>query len=464
VGFAITLLIKHAGKDRSVNGEILYAKMGENWRKQQKYSQLESWGTVANVAWEIVNPSSRHTWLNTAEHVDFSTFAPLSGKGAKSSLFHEYSLGVSTNRDSTVYGFQTEAVAEKVELFIKAYNTELERFRIAEGVEDLDAFLDYEAIQWSRNLKRHLKNLDIATFDKACIVDTVYRPFSRRLLYNADIAVDEPARTGGWANIGGNRVICVPTIGGRSHPWVFAAAAPVNLNLVSIDASQCFPFYRYAENGPGRRENISSIALQKFRNHYADNTVSKWNIFHATYAVLHHPEYRTRYAANLKRELPRIPFPPDFHTFAAAGRRLMELHIDYEKQPEYKLQQIEDEKAEVSFRVTRMRLNPKDRSELKYNDFLTLRGIPAAAFDYRLGNRSALEWVVDQYRVSTDPRSGITNDPNREDDPKYILRLVGQVITVSIETQQIITTLPSLHLGSEIDVPGGRHSVPSSNS
>jgi predicted helicase len=126
----------------------------------------------------------------------------------------------------------------------------------------------------------------------------------------------------------------------------------------------------------------------------------------------------------------------------------MELHIDYEKQPEYPLEQIESPTAEVTFRVEKMKLNPKDKSELRYNDFLTLRGIPLAAFDYRLGNRSALEWVIDQYRVSTDPRSGIVNDPNREDDPQYILRLIGQVITVSLETQQIIATLPSLNLPS----------------
>ena len=127
----------------------------------------------------------------------------------------------------------------------------------------------------------------------------------------------------------------------------------------------------------------------------------------------------------------------------------MELHIDYEKQPEYPLDQIEDPKAEVSFRVEKMRLNPKDKSELRYNDFLTLRGIPAAAFDYRLGNRSALEWVIDQYRVSTDPRSGIVNDPNRPDDPTYILRLIRQVITVSLETQQILAALPTLNLGEQ---------------
>ena len=121
----------------------------------------------------------------------------------------------------------------------------------------------------------------------------------------------------------------------------------------------------------------------------------------------------------------------------------MELHIDYEKQPEYPLEQIESPTAEVSFRVERMKFS-KDKSELRCNDFLLLRGIPAAAYGYRLGNRSALEWVIDQYRVSTEPRSGIVNDPNRPDDPRYILRLIGQVITVSLETQRVVEGLPSL--------------------
>jgi predicted helicase len=126
----------------------------------------------------------------------------------------------------------------------------------------------------------------------------------------------------------------------------------------------------------------------------------------------------------------------------------MELHIDYEKQSEYPLEEIEQPGKPWTLRVEKMSLS-KDKTDLRYNEPLTLRGIPPAAFDYRLGNRSALEWVPnqepDQYRVSTDPRSGITNDPNREDDERYILRLIGQVITVSLETQKIIATLPSLN-------------------
>jgi predicted helicase len=176
-----------------------------------------------------------------------------------------------------------------------------------------------------------------------------------------------------------------------------------------------------------------------------DQKIAKWDIFHYIYGVLHSPEYRERYAANLKRELPRIPFAPDFRAFARAGKRLADLHVNYEKQPEYPLQRIEDPKEKLNWRVEKMRLS-KEKTSLTYNSFLTLSGIPAETYEYRLGNRSALEWIVDQYQVSTDKRSGITNDPNREDDPEYIVRLIGQVVQVSVETVKIVQALPSLGL------------------
>jgi predicted helicase len=159
--------------------------------------------------------------------------------------------------------------------------------------------------------------------------------------------------------------------------------------------------------------------------------------------LLHSPEYRERYAANLKRELPRIPYAPDFRAYATAGKCLAELHVNYEQQPEYPLERIETPNAKLTYSVEKMRLG-RDKSSLFYNDFLTLFGIPPETYEYRLGNRSALEWVIDQYQISTDKRSGITNDPNREDDPEYILRLIGQVAYVSLETVKIVNSLPGL--------------------
>jgi predicted helicase len=220
---------------------------------------------------------------------------------------------------------------------------------------------------------------------------------------------------------------------------------------------------------------VTDWALAQFRQRYADPAISKWDVFHYAYAVLHHPEYRARYAANLRRELPKIPFvgadvrrlgsesPANserekkassrrllqdaevFHAFAAAGKRLAELHVGYEQQPEFPLKRHENRQVPLNWRVEKMRLS-KDKSALLYNEFLTLEGIPPEAFAYRLGNRSALDWVIDQYQVSTDKRSGITNDPNRPDDPEYIVRLVGQVVTVSMETVKVIGALPELEL------------------
>ena len=221
-------------------------------------------------------------------------------------------------------------------------------------------------------------------------------------------------------------------------------------NLLSLvqSGSQCFPFYTYDEDGSNRRENITDWALDRFHSHYGDETISKWDIFHYVYGLLHHPTYRDRYQANLKRELPRIPFAPDFRAFAEAGARLATIHVGYEEQPEYQLRKAETPDMPLDWRVEKMRLS-KDKTQLRYNNFLTLDGIPEAAFGYRLGNRSALEWIIDQYRVKTDKRSGIVNDPNRGDDPEYIVRLIGKVISVSLETVEIVEGLPELGIGVE---------------
>jgi predicted helicase len=220
--------------------------------------------------------------------------------------------------------------------------------------------------------------------------------------------------------------------------------AIADLHLVGGGSStQCFPFYVYDEDGTNCRENITDWALKQFREHYQDKKIGKWDIFHYVYGLLHHPGYRTKYADNLKRELPRIPFAPEFRPFAKAGEKLAKLHLDYEKLKPWDLDFIETPGKPLSYRVEdKMRLS-KDKLRLTVNPSLTLAGIPPEVFEYRLGNRSALEWVIDQYQVSTDKRSGITSDPNREDDPEYIVRLVGQVIRVSLDTVKIVKGLPA---------------------
>jgi predicted helicase len=216
-----------------------------------------------------------------------------------------------------------------------------------------------------------------------------------------------------------------------------------DLHLVGAgSACQCFPFYAYDEDGSNRRENITDWALEQFRAHYGDKKISKWDIFYYVYGLLHHPGYREKFADNLKRELPRIPFAPDFRAFATAGKELARLHLDYEKLEPYPLKWIETPGVPLSYRVQdKMRLN-KDKTSLTVNPSLTLTGIPPETFQYRLGNRSALEWVIDQYQLSEDKRSGIKSDPNRSDEPEYIVRLIGQVVRVSLETVKIVAGFP----------------------
>lgn len=168
-----------------------------------------------------------------------------------------------------------------------------------------------------------------------------------------------------------------------------------------------------------------------------------WERDRYVYGLLHHPAYRQKYADNLKRELPRIPFAPDFRAFSKAGEQLAKLHLDYEQLKPYDLDFIETPGLPLSYRIEdKMRLS-KDKLRLTVNPSLTLSGIPPEAFHYRLGNRSVLEWVIDQYQVSTDKRSGITSDPNRDDDPQYIVRLIGQVTRVSLDTVRIVSALPT---------------------
>ena len=174
--------------------------------------------------------------------------------------------------------------------------------------------------------------------------------------------------------------------------------------------------------------------------------VEKWDIFYYVYGLLHHPEYRTKYAANLRRELPRVPISPDFWAISALGKQLADLHVGYESVKEYPLEQVWRPGSVLNTVVEKMKLT-KDKTGIVYNADLTLTGIPAAAFECRLGNRSAIDWIIDQYQVSTDKRSGIVNDPNREDDEMYVIELIGKVVAVSLETVRIVGEIAGLRLG-----------------
>lgn len=455
VGVSINFFVKKKTKIPR-NAKIKYARVDEFWKKEQKYDFLNKKEHYNNIEWKEVCPDHKNNWLSEGLDNLFDSFIPMGTKEAKNlseleheTIFKTFSLGVSTNRDSVVYDFNRKALEKRIEQVCDYYNAEVSRYQQKGKPADIDNFLDYQHIKWSSTLKNHLKSLTISKFDPSKIREAYYRPFTRTFLYYDQILNDRP---GLFRQIfpdknaeNENMAICVNQTAEKPFTCLSVSTMP---NLVFCGgfgaATQCFPLYTYTEDGANRKDNITDWVLTQFKKHYKDTKISKLDIFHYVYALLHHPQYREKYAANLKRELPRVPFSPVFWEFAKVGKELSELHINYEGQPEFKLNWLENKDAKVNYRVEIMTLS-KDKGQLVYNDFLTLTGIPAEAFEYSLGNRSALEWIIDQYQVSSDKRSGITNDPNRLNDPQYIIRLVGKIITVSVNTVKLIKSLPSLN-------------------
>ena len=455
VGVGISLFIKKS-ETPSETAEVWIYSVDDYLKAREKQKFLTDFENYTNVPMKQVTVDAKHTWLTEGLHAEFETFIPIGTKEAKAKksaatdvIFKTYSAGVKTNRDAWAYNFNQNALTQNVQQMIEVYNTEVARWARQTNKEvNVDDFVvsDDTKIKWSSGLKSSLKTGKTTDFSSEKVRASLYRPFAKMNLYFDRMLTERvyvfPSILP-MSNIElENRMICVSGIG-SSKP--FHALVTDTVPCVdSLEKTQCFPFYTYNEDGTNRQENITDWALAEFRTHYNDDTITKWDIFHYNYALLHHPVYREKYEMNLKRDLPHIPFAKDFWGFAKAGAALADLHVNYESAPKYDgLKYIETPGMTVDWRVEKMRLS-KDKTRLRYNDFLTLDGIPAETFNYRLGNRSALEWVIDQYRVKVDKRSGIVNDPNREAEQRYIVDLIARVITVSLKTVEIVEGLPDL--------------------
>ena len=511
VGVSINIFVRRGNSDYTKNRRcaIHYHAVGQDWRKEEKYAFLEQKVSMQGVKWKKLNPDDRGNWITNETDEEFEAFLPIGSKDAKAgasvpTIFRTYSLGVSTNRDAVVYDFDAKKLAKRVEQFAEDYNSEIARWMKKGRPSDLDNFVNYEKVKWSETLKRHLTDEHEVVYSKDKIQEALYRPFTKAELYYDSIFVDRPGMFDEFFPVGKavkvkkeNKLICVPGSGAFRPFHALTVVGIVSMDF--IDKTQCFPLFTYSEDGKHKQENITPKARTLFQIFYADDGITAADIFHYVYAVLHHPAYRTRFAENLKRDLPRIPFigvaadvsplkspaaktgkksepthigcygkfyplaavetmqgdnqpahNPQasaklFHTFAEVGKQLADLHVNYESAKEFKLEWQENKEFKLDLRVEAMKLS-KDKASLFYNDFLTLSGIPPEVFDYKLGNRSALEWVIDQYRVAKDDNGNLTSDPNRMDDEEYIVRLIGQVITVSLETLKIVKSLPELKL------------------
>ena len=454
VGVSINFLVK-TGQPREGRARILYTDEAVALPKERTFQFLADCAHVGTIKWREITPTARQMWLTEGLAADFDTFIPMGTKAAKAAkgaaegtIFKTYSLGVSTSRDAWVYNFNEAALQENMTRMIEFYNAETSRWeRRTDRQLAVNDFVnnDRRKIKWTDRLKAELEKGTQVEFSPEKIRTALDRPFTKKHLYfdrlmNQRVYVMPSIFPTSEAEQE-NRVLCVNLTQERPFACLMANCIPSSVMAGGFGCpTQCFPFYTYNEDGSNRRENITDWALSQFRAHYTDDTITKWDIFHYNYALLHHPEYRETYQVNLKHDLPHIPFAPDFWEFVNIGRQLAELHVNYET-----LDVLPNliETPPLNWRVEKMALSA-DKTQLRYNESLTVVDIPPEVFDYRLGTRSALEWVIDRYRVKPDPSgSGIVADPNGV-DAQYIVRLVGQVMHVSVETVRLVEELPPL--------------------
>jgi predicted helicase len=454
VGVGITIAVRNSN---SPTRGIYYHRVPEFWRKTEKLAYLTEKQSLTGIDWLELRPDARYTWITAGMQPEFEKLFPMGTKAAKVELgehsltiFKTYGRGVATSRDNWVYDYHKNDLINKVVTLIEAYNGVVDKWRRRSNrsttVDDVITYEDTK-IKWSRDLKLDLQRGHYATYEKEKVRTALYRPFCKQYLFFDRVLNEEvyqlPQILPNPSTEEENVIICLTDLGSEKPFMVLASNVIPDLHLVGAGCgTQCFPFYTYSEDGTNRRENITDWALKQFQSKYSDQ-VTKWDIFHYVYALLHHPQYRERYAENLKRDLPHIPLVKQneaFDTCKRIGEQLMNLHLTYEQEKEYPLEWVLNESTSFSWRVEKMKLTP-DKTAVIVNKSLTLAGIPQECFQYRLGNRSALEWVIDQYQISEDKRSGIESDPNNLDDPEYIIRLVGRVVKVSVETVKMVNEL-----------------------
>ena len=463
---AITILVKNP--NAKYDGcRIRYQDTGDYLSREQKLESLGEARSIAGVTdWQTISPDEHHDWIGQRS-AEFAQFYPLGSREGKAGNLNEkifglYSRGLATSRDAYIYNFSRNACAENARQMTRDYLAALSELEENPELTPNEAAQRHNAnVRWDLMLTNNLSRRRRTRYENNYLRKVLYRPFvatncyTDYVLINSKYQMDRifPDR------YRENRVICVPGIGSSKSFSVLMTDTIPDLNLNAAGA-QCFPRYRYrkpSEEGatlPGveqeadRVDNISDTALRDFREHYRDDAISQDAIFDYVYGVLHAPSYGTDFANDLSKELPRIPFAPDFNAFAEAGKALGELHLGYERCERYPLEVVfahEGEPQARHFRLTEkaMRFADDEKTTLRINEHVSLSGIPEEAHRYVVNGRTPLAWYIDRYRIKKDKESGIVNDPNGWfEDPRDLVAAIERIVYVSVESTRIIEGLP----------------------
>lgn len=414
---------------------------------------LLSQTSVSSIRWDSLAPNDDGDWINQRGS-DFARFDALSGD-----VFDRQGLGVSTNRDAWVYSSDLAELRKSSQSFVSFYNSQV-------GLDEPSS--DPTRISWSARLLQSARRGRPLTWSADKIRPALYRPYVRQHLYADPMTIERPGilPSGFPSSDSDNVAILTPNAGEQGDFAALATRLVPDLHV--IGSNQVFSRFSYQrevrndnqlslmdDGDPfAKQDNVTDGILANYRARYADQSITKDDIFWFVYGILHSSEYRTRFAADLKRTLPRIPQVGDFWAFANAGKELADIHVNYESADLYPLGGVPtgNENLRVEKKMAYGGKRGVDKTTLHYNDVITLTGIPERAHEYKLGSRSALDWIVDRYYVRVDKASGIVNDANawgeEHGNPRYILELIQRIVTVSLRTVDIVESLPPLDIPS----------------
>lgn len=491
---AIMVLVKNP--IASGHGRIRFHDIGDYLSREEKLAIVSRFGSIGGIesgnGWQTISPDEHGDWLGKRDAA-FDGFIRIGEKKDKKApvIFSAYSNGVKTNRDAWAYNASRSSLAANMGRMIAFYQDCLEN----PNRSDIN---DEKKISWSWVLREDFKKRKRGEFRSENICNALYRPFTKTFLYYDGLFNENrylmPRL---FPDAGGdNRLICLSAPGFRAGFSVLMTDSIPSLHAADRDGAQSFPRYLYdvegaddasqqadllsggaTSGGRQRRDAITNEGLAHFQAAYPGETITKDDLFHYIYGLLHSEDYRDRFADNLSKQLPRIPAvkkAADFWAFVEAGRKLGDLHCDYEQvepysvtlaQGDLRLASIAD--PERFYRVEQMKFAGKrpriDKSTVIYNAHITITGIPLEAYDYVVNGKPALEWVMERQCVKTDPASGIVNDANlyaieTVGDPAYPFDLFRRVITVSLETMKIVRSLPALDI-AENGAAGERNHV-----
>jgi predicted helicase len=443
-GIAIMFLIKKSTERPSQhnNARIHYFEVSDDLVKEKKLQFLRD-NKLEKLAFDIITPTKTNKWLNIADDTEWQHFIPLASKNAKfgrgnETLFTLYSYGTSTNRDEWVFDFNKKNLEAKAKFLSNEYNSFIKNGEMK------------TTIKLSETLESNFKRKIKSKFDKKYISKIHYRPFTQKMYYAEKLFSDRLTQNHytcfGKKLDKENRIITLINHSQLKNFDVFCTNNMLDAGF-SGRATPYIPLYRYDESG-NRYDNMTDWGLNQFIEHYNDKNITKEDIFNYTYAVLHHPEYCEKYKLNLKDDFPRLPFYDDFFKWADWGKQLMNLHIDYENVKPYDLQVIDNSKTYDKKYKLKVKLKANETlGTIEIDEQTYLLGIPEQVWQYKLGNRSAIDWVLDQYKEKKIADKTVAeqfDDYKFADYKDEVINLLKKICTVSVETIKIANQMKSI--------------------